>query len=114
MILYLIHSVHLWWTWFPTPFLSSEIFSAFCVFILDKPLAGYSSAWYLLHRLRRAMGQRDKGYVLSGVIELDDVYFGAPKSNGKRGRGTDKTSALATVPLTEQEHPCFLKIQISQ
>jgi len=37
---------------------------------------------------------------LSGVIELDDAYFGAPKSNGKRGRGTDKTSALAAVLLT--------------
>lgn len=74
----------------------------------------YSSAWYLLHRLRRAMGQRDKDYILSGVIELDDAYFGAPKSNGKRGRGTDKTSVLAAVSLTEQGHPCFLKIQASQ
>ena len=74
----------------------------------------YSSAWYLLHRLRKAMGQRDKGYFLSGVIELDDAYFGAPKSNGKRGRGTDKTSVLVAVPLTEQGHLCFLKIQTSQ
>jgi len=54
------------------------------------------------------------GYNLSGVIELDDAYIGVPKSNGKRGRGTDKTSALATVTLTEQGHPHFLKIQISQ
>jgi len=74
----------------------------------------YSSAWYLLHRLRSAMGQRDKDYILSGVIELDDAYFGAPKSNGKRDRGTDKTSVLAAVSLTEQGHPCFLKIQASQ
>ena len=57
----------------------------------------YSSAWYLLHRLRNAMGERDKDYVLFGIIELDDAYFGAPSSNGKRGRGTDKTSALAAV-----------------
>lgn len=54
----------------------------------------YSSVWYLLHRLRRAMGQRDNDYILSGVTELDDAYFGAPKSNGKRGRGTDKTSCV--------------------
>ena len=74
----------------------------------------YSSAWYLLHRLRKAMGQRDKDYILSGVIELDDAYFGAPKSNGKRGRGTNKTSVLVAVSLTEQGHPCFLKIQTSQ
>ena len=73
----------------------------------------YSSAWYLLHRLRSAMGQSDKDYVLSGIIELDDAYFGAPTSNGKRGRGTDKTSALTAVSLTEQGRPRFLKIQVS-
>lgn len=74
----------------------------------------YSSAWYLLHRLRKAMGQRDQDYVLSGIVELDDAYFGAPKSNGKRGRGTQKTSALAAVSLTEQRRPRFLKIQVSR
>lgn len=74
----------------------------------------YSSAWYLLHRLRKAMGQRDQEYVLSGIVELDDAYFGAPKPNGKRGRGTEKTSALAAVSLTGQEHPRFLKIQVSE
>ena len=74
----------------------------------------YSSAWYLLHRLRKAMGQRDQDYVLSGIVELDDAYFGAPTKNGKRGRGTEKTSVLAAVSLTEQGHPCFLKIQVSK
>ena len=74
----------------------------------------YSSAWYLLHRLRNAMGERDKDYVLSGIIELDDAYFGAPSSNGKRGRGTDKTSALAAVSLTGEGHALFLKIQVSK
>ena len=49
----------------------------------------YSSAWYLLQRLRKAIGERDKNYVLSGIIELDNVYFGAPNSNGKCGRGAD-------------------------
>ena len=74
----------------------------------------YSSAWYLLHRLRKAMGQRNQDHVLSNIVELDDAYFGAPKSNGKRGRGTEKTSALAAVSLTEQGHPCFFQIQVSK
>jgi hypothetical protein len=60
------------------------------------------------------MGQRDQDYVLSGIVELDDAYFGAPKSNGKRGRGTAKTSALVAVSLTGQGHPRFLKIQVSK
>lgn len=73
----------------------------------------YSSAWYLLHRLRKAMEQRDQDHVLSGIVELDDAYFGAPKPNEKRGRGTEKASALAMVSLSEQGRPCFLKIQLS-
>ena len=59
------------------------------------------------------MGKRGKNYVLSGIIELDDTYFGAPKSNGKRGRGTDKTSALSAVSLLDEGHHRFLKMQIS-
>lgn len=74
----------------------------------------YSSARYLLHRLRKAMGQRDHDYVLSSIAELDDAYFGAPKSHGKRGRGTEKTSVLAAVSLTEEGHPRFFKIQVSK
>ena len=60
------------------------------------------------------MGERDQEYTLSGIIELDDAYIGAPTANGKRDRGTKKTSALAAVSLTEQGHPHFLKIQVSK
>lgn len=74
----------------------------------------YSSAWYLLHRLRKAMGQRDQTYILSGIVELDDAYFGSSKPNGKRGRGTGKTSALVAVSLTKKGHPQFLKVQVSK
>ena len=36
----------------------------------------YASAWYLLHRIRRAMAQRDENYALSGIVEMDDGYVG--------------------------------------
>lgn len=74
----------------------------------------YSSAWYLLQRLRKAMGQREQDYILSGIVELDDAYFGSAKPNGKRGRGTGKTSALVSVSQTEDGHPRFLKVQVSK
>lgn len=32
---------------------------------------------------------RDARYTLAGIVELDDALFGAPKEDGKRGRGTD-------------------------
>lgn len=60
------------------------------------------------------MGQRDQDYVLSGIVGLDDAYFGAPRPNGKRDREIEKTSALAAVSFTGQEHPRFLKVQVSK
>jgi transposase-like protein len=73
----------------------------------------YSSAWFLCHRIRSAMGERDTQYVLSGCIEADDAFFGAPTSNGKRGRGTDKTVVLVGLSLNEKGHPQYAKMQVS-
>ena len=110
-----LHRTHLPLTvWFWAIYLVAQDKRGVSASQLSRELEiAYSSAWYLLQRLRKAMGERDKNYVLSSIIELDDAYFGAPKSNGKRGRGTDKISALAAVSLTDEGHPRFLKIQIS-
>ena len=40
---------------------------------------GYESAWYLLKRIRKAMGQRDANYLLSGLMEMDESFFGGRK-----------------------------------
>ena len=111
-----LHRTHLPLTvWFWAIYLVARDKRGISAIQLSRELEiAYSSAWYLLHCLRSAMGERDKDYVLSGIIELDDAYFGAPTSNGKRGRGTDKTSVLAAVSLTEQGCPRFLKMHISQ
>ena len=99
-----LHQTHLPLTiWFWAIYLVARDKRGISATQLSRELEiAYSSAWYLLHRLRNAMGERDKDYVLSGIIELDDAYFGAPSSNGKRGRGTDKASALAAVSLTDE------------
>lgn len=46
----------------------------------------YKTAWYLCHRLRRAM--RDQGWLakFSGICEIDETYVGG-RRRGKRGRG---------------------------
>src|SRR3972149_6882615 len=46
----------------------------------------YRTAWTMLHKLRKAMGQRDATYTLTGSIEMDDAFFGGAAA-GKRGRG---------------------------
>lgn len=72
----------------------------------------YSTAWFLCHRIRSAMGERDTQYVLSGYIEADDAFFGAPTSNGKRGRGTDKSVVLVGLSLNDKGHPQYAKMQV--
>ena len=44
----------------------------------------YESAWYLLHRIRAAMGKRDEKYELSGIVEMGDGYIGRVTRNGRR------------------------------
>jgi len=72
----------------------------------------YYTAWLMLQKLREAMGSRDAEYYLEGIVEMDDVFFGAPTENSKRGRGTDKTPALIALSLDEEGHPEYVKIQI--
>jgi len=73
----------------------------------------YSTAWFLCHRIRSAMGERDTEYILSGHIEADDAFFGAPTSNGKRGRGTDKSVVLVGLSLNEKGNPEHIKMQVA-
>lgn len=55
----------------------------------------YKTAWFLLHRLRRAMvnGARTK---LSGTIEADETIVGGPVKD-KRGRGVTKSATNTLV-----------------
>ena len=47
----------------------------------------YKTAWYLGHRLRRAMRETDWLTKFTGVVELDETYLGGKARGGKRGRG---------------------------
>jgi hypothetical protein len=32
----------------------------------------------MLHKIRHAMGKRDEDYLLSGIVQLDETFFGGP------------------------------------
>jgi len=63
----------------------------------------YWKAWTMLHKIRRAMGDRDATYQLAGIVEIDDAFFGAAQkkknTRKKRGRGTSKTAVLVKASL---------------
>jgi len=46
-----------------------------------------ATAWYLLHRIRHALA--NPKLILSGEIEIDEVYIGGKKRGGKRGVGSE-------------------------
>ena len=73
----------------------------------------YKTAWFMLRRIRAAMGQRDKIHHLHGVIEFDDAYFGGPTAGRKRGRGTEKATVFVALSLDERGNPRFLKMQVT-
>jgi transposase-like protein len=72
----------------------------------------YGAAWLMLHKLRKAMEDRDAKYYLDGIVEMDDAFFGSPDEGGKRGRGTEKTPAIVALSLNEEGQPEHIKIQI--
>ena len=72
----------------------------------------YRTAWYVLRRVRTAMGQRDESRRPCGVIEFDDAHFGGP-TTGKSGVGTEKAKVFVALSLNERGNPRFLKIQVT-
>lgn len=70
------------------------------------------TAWLMLHKIRKAMSDRDGEYMLSKIVEIDDAYFGAPTEGGKRGRGTDKTPGVIALQVDTRGRPEYVKISV--
>ena len=56
----------------------------------------------MMHKLRKAMGQRDSVYTLEGIIEFDEPYFSTEtknldKQNLKRGKGSQKQQNVVAL-----------------
>ena len=70
----------------------------------------YEPVWYMMHKIRRAMGNRDDLYQLSGMVEFDEGYFTKGDKNiakPKRGRGSESKQNVAVLaestPLEDLE-----------
>ena len=72
----------------------------------------YKTAWYMLMRIRAAMGRRDKTHRLQGTIEFDDTCFGGPTVGKKRGRGAEKAKVFVAVSLEERRNPLYAKMRV--
>ena len=76
----------------------------------------YQTAWNMLRRIRAAMEMRDEHYILGGIVEFDDSYFGAGKKGnipGKGGRARGNQAVFVAVSKDEQGHPVHLRMQLT-
>ena len=71
----------------------------------------YATAWLMIHKIRRAMENRDSLYKLSKFIEMDDSYFGGSTS-GKRGRGAANKSTVVVAVENRGTGPGFAKMEV--
>lgn len=100
-------------TWFWAIFLVAHDKRGVSAVFLSRELEiSYPTAWLMLHKIRKAMGDRDAHYQLAGLVELDDAFFGAPTEGGKRGRGTEQTPVLAAVSLDRKGAPQYVKMKV--
>jgi hypothetical protein len=51
--------------------------------------------------------------MLSGIVEFDDTFVGAPTSGKKRGRGTEKAKAFLALSLDASGKPQYLKMGLT-
>jgi transposase-like protein len=75
-------------------------------------LKRYEPVWTMVHKLRKAMGNRDALYTLEGMIEMDEGYFTVEASEieqlqQKAGRGSKTKSNVGimaeSTPLEDTE-----------
>lgn len=90
--------------WYKTMFLLTATKKGFSSKEIQKQLGlkRYEPVWAMVHKIRKAMGNRDARYTLEGMIEMDEGYFTVEaseieRSKGIRGRGAVGKSNVAVM-----------------
>jgi len=90
--------------WYKAMFLISATKKGFSSKEIQKQLGvkRYEPVWYMVHKLRKAMGKRDARYTFEDMIEMDEGYFTVAsseieKAKGTRGRGAAGKQNVAVM-----------------
>jgi hypothetical protein len=96
------------WKWFWAVYQLAQDKKGIAALELAKQIGvSYTTAWLMLHKLRRAMRHRNQRYVLTGLVEVDDCYVGGEaEGTGTTGRGAaHKTPVAVAIELDEAGKP---------
>ena len=90
--------------WYKAIFLLSTTKKGFSSKEIQRQLGlkRYEPVWAMVHKLRKAMGQRDDRYTSEGMIEMDEGYFTIEGSaqdhkTQKAGRGSKTKSSVMVI-----------------
>jgi len=98
-------------TWFLALFLVTQTRNGISALELKRMLGvSYCTAWSVKHKLMQVMKERDDSQPLTGIIQMDDTYWGGERHGGKRGRGAPhKVPFIAAVSTNEEHHPIAMR-----
>jgi len=77
----------------------------------DAGLGSYKTAWLLLHKLRAVLGP-DPSALLSGLVEADETYLGAPHEKGRRGGRAHGLKTLIGAVVERRQGKGHLRLDI--
>jgi hypothetical protein len=99
-------------TWLLAMFLLTPQKNGISALELKRHLGvSYLTAWRVKHKLLQVMKEQDNQTPLSGVIEVDDAYWGGERHGAKSGRGSpNKVPFIAALPCDEDGHPIGLRL----
>ena len=99
-------------TWFLGMYLLTQSKNGISALELRRQLGiTYNAAWRMKHKLMQVMKERDDSRPLTGIVQLDDAYWGGERRGGKRGRGAPaKVPFVAAVSTNEQGHPIAMRL----
>jgi transposase-like protein/IS1 family transposase len=91
-----LHDTHLpLWKWFATAYLMIESKKGISANQVKRTIGvSYKTAWYLCHRIRAAIPERNR---LNGIVEVDETFVGGKAEGKGHGYKGNKTVVVGTI-----------------
>lgn len=101
----IFHDSHLpLWKWFLAVYLMAESKKGMSANQLKRTLSvSYKTAWYLCHRIRKAMAETNLE-PLKGIVEIDETYIGGKRRHVGKGYIGNKTMVLGAIQRGGHAH----------
>jgi len=95
----IFHDSHLpIWKWFLAVYLMAESKKGMSANQLKRTLkVSYKTAWYLCHRIRKAMQEATQKPKLNGIVEVDETYIGGKYDPRRKREPHDKQAVIGLL-----------------